>query len=99
MMERENELVRTRSKLEEAENYIESQEKRNNELMSEIREYKTKEVSKQAESKTENKVEVKAENKIESKMESGQSLAAELERSRSELRQLSEELERSKSEK
>ena len=56
MMERENELVRTRSKLEEAENYIESQEKRNNELMSEIREYKTKEVSKQAETKTENKV-------------------------------------------
>ena len=87
MMERENELVRTRSKLEEAENYIESQEKRNNELMSEIREYKTKEVSKQAETKTENKVEVKTENKPENKpenkRENEQSLLGELESSKS----------------
>ena len=83
MMERENELVRTRSKLEEAENYIESQEKRNNELMSEIREYKTKEVSKQAESKTESKVEIRAENKIENKRENEQSLLGELESSKS----------------
>ena len=75
MMERENELVRTRSKLEEAENYIESQEKRNNELMSEIREYKTK----QAESK----VEIRAENKIENKRENEQSLLGELESSKS----------------
>ena len=75
MMERENELVRTRSKLEEAENYIESQEKRNNELMSEIRDYKTKQA--------ENNVEIRAENKIENKRENEQSLLGELESSKS----------------